>query len=52
VSHAALDGGDRSSGVELVPMPVKRLGCDAELYDEVTGEILRFDLTALLFPQA
>jgi hypothetical protein len=35
----------------LVPTPIEGLGDDPELDDEVPGEILRFDLPALLPPQ-
>ena len=34
-----------------IPLPVERLGHDAELDDKVAGEILRLDLAAFLAPQ-
>ena len=38
-------------GVPLVPAPVQGLGCDAELDDEIVGQILRLGLAALFLPQ-
>ena len=43
---------DRPPGVALVPGPVEVLGGEAELDDEVAGEVLRADLAPLFLPQA
>ena len=43
---------DDLAGVGLVPAPVEVLGRDAELDDEIAGEVLRLDLAALLLPEA
>jgi hypothetical protein len=37
--------------VGLVPAPVKLLGSEAELDDEVAGQVLRLNLAALFSPQ-
>ena len=39
-------------GVALVPGPIEVLGGEAELDNEVAGQVLRADLAALLLPQA
>ena len=46
-----LDVGDDLPGIGLVPAPVKLLGGEAELHDEVAGQVLRLDFAALLPPQ-
>jgi hypothetical protein len=43
---------DGPPGVALIPGPVEVLGGEAELDDEVAGEVLRPDLAPLLLPQA
>ena len=50
--HPALDPSEDLAGVAFVPVPVEGLGHDPELDDEVAGEVLGFDLAALLPPQA
>ena len=40
------------AGIALVPVPVEGLGHDAELDDEVAGEVLGLDLAALFPPEA
>ena len=47
----ALDVGDDLPGIGFVPAPVEVLGDDAELDDEVAGQVLRLDLAALFPPQ-
>ena len=47
-----LDVRDDLAGIALVPMPVEVLGHQAELDDEVAGEVLRLDLAAFLPPEA
>ena len=47
----ALDVDDGLVGIALKPTPVELLGCRPELDDEVAGEVLRFDLAALLVPE-
>jgi hypothetical protein len=42
---------DDVAGVSLVPAPVEVLGDQAELDDQIIGEIVRFDLAALFAPQ-
>ena len=46
-----LDVGDDLPGIGLVPAPVEVLGDDAELDDEVAGQVLRLDFAALFPPQ-
>ena len=38
--NPALDVADDPSGIALIPAPVERLGGDAELDDEIVGEVL------------
>jgi hypothetical protein len=45
---AALNIGDASAGVALVPGAVEHFRGDPELHDEVAGQVLRLDLAALL----
>ena len=47
-----LDVFDGLPGIALVPVPIEVLGDQAELDDEVAGEVLRLDLAALLPPEA
>ena len=47
----ALDVGDCPPSIALVPGPVQRLGGDAELDDEIAGQILRLGLAALFLPE-
>jgi len=47
-----LDACDRLPGVALVPISVEGLGHQAELDDEVAGEVLRLGLAPFLAPQA
>ncbi len=42
---------DRPPGGAFVPGPVEVLGGEAELDDEVAGEVLRSELAALFLPQ-
>ena len=51
VLDLALDVDDGLAGVALEPAPVEVLGRRPELDDEVVGEVLRFDLAALLAPE-
>jgi hypothetical protein len=51
VLDPALDVGDGTLSVAFVPVPVQRLGGDAELNDEVVAHIVRLGLAALLLPQ-
>ena len=46
-----LDVRDDLPGIGLIPAPVQVLGGEAELDDEVAGEVLRLDLAALFPPQ-
>ena len=46
-----LDICDDPPGVGLVPAPVKLLGGEAELHNEVAGQVLRLDFAALFPPQ-
>ena len=50
--HLALDIGEDLAGVAFEPVAVEGLGDDAELDDEVAGEVLGLDLAALLPPEA
>jgi len=47
-----LDVRDRMARIALVPCPIERLGHEAELDDEVGGQVLGFDFAALFPPQA
>jgi hypothetical protein len=51
VLNPALDVLNDLPGVTFVPVPVEVLGHDAELHDEVAGQVFGLDLTALLPPQ-
>ena len=46
-----LDVRDDLPGIALVPAPIEVLGDQAELDDEVAGEVLRLDLAALFPPE-
>ena len=50
--HMALDIAEDLAGVAFEPVAVEGLGDDAELDDEIAGEVLGLDLTALLAPEA
>ena len=52
VPHPALHVLEHFAGVRLEPAPVQGLGRDAELDDEVSGQVLGLDLAALLLPKA
>jgi hypothetical protein len=47
-----LDVRDEVTGIRLVPAPVQILGGQAELDDEVTGEVLWFHLAAFFSPES
>jgi hypothetical protein len=46
-----LDIGDNPPSIGLVPAPVKLLGGEAELHNQVAGQVLRLNLAALFSPQ-
>jgi hypothetical protein len=46
----ALDISENLPAIRLIPAPVKILGGNAKLYNEIGREILRLDLPALLPP--
>ena len=46
-----LNVGKDLPGINLIPVPVQVLGRQAELNDEVAGEILGLDLAALFPPE-
>jgi hypothetical protein len=46
-----LDIRDDLTGIGLVPASVQRLGGQAQLDDEVAGEVLRFNLATFFPPQ-
>jgi len=48
----ALDRGEDLAGIAFEPVPIERLSDYPELDDEVGGEVLGLDLTALFPPQA
>src|SRR5260221_2169035 len=52
MNHPSLNVPERVSGISLVPMPIKGLGHDPELDDEIAGEVLGLDFAALLPPEA
>ena len=47
-----LDIGDDPPGIGLVPAPVKFLGGQTELHDQIAGQVLRLGLAAFLPPQS
>jgi len=47
----SLDVRDHLPGVALEPTPIEVLGRGPELHNEVTGEVVRFDLAPLLTPE-
>ena len=51
VPDVLLDVGDDLAGIGLVPAPIEVFGDRPELDDEVAGQVLRLDLTALFLPQ-
>jgi hypothetical protein len=50
--HPFLNIDDHLAGIGLVPAPVQVLSGKTQLDDEIAGQVLRFDLCALLPPQA
>jgi hypothetical protein len=46
-----LDPGEGLAGVAFVPVPIEVLGGEAELDDEIAGEVFRLDLASFLPPQ-
>jgi hypothetical protein len=49
---ARVDLGDHLTRVAFEPLPIEVLGHDAELDDQVAGEVLQLDFTPFLAPQA
>src|SRR5262245_23834217 len=49
---AALNIGDASAGVALVPGAVERFGGGPKLHNQVAGNVLRLNLAPLLAPKA
>jgi hypothetical protein len=47
----ALDVGDASTSIALIPGAIELLGGGPELYDQVAGKVLRVSLTTLLAPE-
>ena len=47
-----LDIGDHPPRIGLVPASVKFLGGEAELHDQIAGQVLRLGFTAFLPPQS
>ena len=52
VTDLPLDISDEVTGIRLVPAPIEVLGGDAELDEQVAGEVLGLDLAPLFAPQA
>ena len=52
MSAPLLDISDDPPGIGLVPAPVKFLGGQTELHDQVAGQVLRLGFTAFLPPQS
>src|ERR1035437_9272051 len=52
VQDPTLDVLDGRAGIALVPGPIERLGHQAELDDEVGGQVLGVGLAALFPPEA
>src|SRR6202042_654972 len=51
VPNPALNVRYRPPSIALVPSPVQRLGCDAQLDDKVVAQILRLGFPALFLPE-
>ena len=51
MADRSLDIRDDLTGIGLIPPAVKVFGRDAKLDDEVGGQVLRLDLTALFPPR-
>jgi len=51
MADLSLDIRDDLTSIGLVPTPVKRLGSNPELDDEIAGQVLRRNLAAFLPPQ-
>jgi hypothetical protein len=49
--HSLLNVGDHLPGIGLIPAPVQVLGRNTKLDHQVTREVLRLDLAALLAPE-
>jgi hypothetical protein len=48
----ALDLFDDVVAIASVPAPIERLGGEAELHDEIAGEVLRLGLAPFFAPEA
>ena len=48
---AALDVGDTSAGVALVPGAIELLGRGAKLYDQIARQVVRLGFSPLLAPE-
>src|SRR6516165_4748619 len=51
MAHLLLHGSKHLPGIGLIPAPIQLLSGQAELDDEVAGEVLWLDLAALLPPE-
>jgi|GraSoiStandDraft_45_1057281.scaffolds.fasta_scaffold27806_2 hypothetical protein len=51
MAHSLLDVDHDLTGTGLVPAPIQFLGGNAELDDEIAGQVLGLDLSTLLPPQ-
>jgi len=47
-----VDVGYRLAGIALIPVSIEGLGCEAELDNEIGGEVFGLDLPALFSPEA
>ncbi len=52
MANPLLDVGDDPPCIGLVPAPVKLLGGEAELHNQVAGQVLRLDFAAFFPPEA
>jgi hypothetical protein len=52
VIHPPLDVLNRVACVSLIPAPVEVLGCAPNLDDQISRQVLGFDLAAFLTPEA
>jgi hypothetical protein len=50
--HSPLHVFDDLTGIALVPAPIEVFGREAELDDQVAGQVLRLDLASLFPPEA
>jgi hypothetical protein len=51
MTHPLLDIGDHLPGIRFIPAAIELFRGEPELDQEIAGQVLRFDLAALLAPK-